>query len=259
MKDPIKLSIITINRNNEYGLKETIESVLNQKNINCEYIVIDGNSSDNSVEVIKQNANNITYWISEPDQGIYDAMNKGIMKAEGEYILFLNSGDTLASANILEEVYIELCDYDLIYGDYLFKDGSFKIFPDFLTPFTFYKSSLGHQASFFKRSIFNDYGMYRTEFKIVGDWEFYIRAIIFGNATYKHASKFIAVFDLNNQYTINTKLNQEEKDKVFREYYGPFIADMEALKELTEIIRQYQKPLLYKIKKMFANFIKIIF
>ena len=101
----MKLSIVTINLNNVAGLHETIISVLNQSSADLEYIIIDGGSTDGSAELIKEYSDRIYYWVSEPDSGIYNAMNKGIRKASGEYLLFLNSGDALASDNIVEEVF----------------------------------------------------------------------------------------------------------------------------------------------------------
>ena len=90
----MRLSIITINYNNREGLRKTIESVVNQTYRNFEYIIIDGGSTDGSVEVVKEYADRISYWVSEPDNGIYNAMNKGVLAANGKYIQFLNSGDT---------------------------------------------------------------------------------------------------------------------------------------------------------------------
>ena len=92
-----KLSIITINYNNLEGLKRTVESVINQTSKEFEYIVIDGGSNDGSGAYIESKSEHIDYWVSEPDKGIYNAMNKGIAKASGEYLLFLNSGDHLFS------------------------------------------------------------------------------------------------------------------------------------------------------------------
>ena len=107
-----KLSIITINRNNAAGLRKTIESVVSQTYTDFEYIIIDGASTDGSVEVIKEYAEATLpcgeglgerlYWVSEPDKGIYNAMNKGILKAQGEYLLFLNSGDWLVDKDVIK-------------------------------------------------------------------------------------------------------------------------------------------------------------
>ena len=101
----MKLSIITINLNNKNGLSETISSVIAQTFTDYEYIIIDGQSTDGSLEVIKQNANHINQWISENDHGIYNAMNKGLNLAKGEYCLFLNSGDSLYDSDVLQVLY----------------------------------------------------------------------------------------------------------------------------------------------------------
>ena len=91
----MKISIITVNYNDKDGLEKTIKSVLNQENTVFEYLVIDGNSADGSKDVIEKYKDKIDYWVSEPDSGIYNAMNKGILAATGDYLLFLNSGDWL--------------------------------------------------------------------------------------------------------------------------------------------------------------------
>ena len=116
MKDKLILSIITINLNNREGLRKTIESVVNQTFQDFEFIVIDGASTDGSVEVI-QDYPRINYWISEPDTGIYNAMNKGIAKATGEYCLFLNSGDTLFQINTLTGILQSNPKGDIIFGN----------------------------------------------------------------------------------------------------------------------------------------------
>ena len=113
-KKPL-ISIITINFNDKIGLQRTFDSVFAQDYQDFEYIVIDGGSNDGSKELIENNAQKISYWISEPDKGIYNAMNKGILKATGEYLLFLNSGDHLYSHTVLEENYTRIENYDLIY------------------------------------------------------------------------------------------------------------------------------------------------
>ena len=119
-----KLSIITINYNNFEGLNRTLKSVINQNLKNFEYIVIDGGSTDGSKELIEKYADKISYWVSEPDRGIYHAMNKGIVKASGEYLLFMNSGDLFYNNFILNEVIDDISKYDLIYFDILIRDGN---------------------------------------------------------------------------------------------------------------------------------------
>ena len=112
-----KLSIITINYNNLEGLKKTFESVFMQTYQDFEYIVIDGGSTDGSKEYIAENADKINYWVSEPDKGVYHAMNKGIMKANGEYLLFINSGDELFENNTIEKSLSNLHTEEIIAGN----------------------------------------------------------------------------------------------------------------------------------------------
>ncbi len=152
-----KLSIITINLNNKDGLKNTIESVISQDFKDFEFIVIDGLSTDNSLEIIHKYEKQISFWISEPDKGIYNAMNKGIQNANGEYLLMLNSGDILHNKNVLSQV-IELgLDKDIVYGNKHElvddKNSYYTEYPNVLLFSFFYKYSLGHQTSFIRKRL----------------------------------------------------------------------------------------------------------
>lgn len=115
---PMYYSIITINYNNKEGLELTIKSVLSQTYRNYQFIIIDGGSSDGSFDVIKKYANNINYWISEPDKGRYNAMNKGIKQAKGDYLNFMNSGDTFHSPTVLEDIARMNLTEDIITGGF---------------------------------------------------------------------------------------------------------------------------------------------
>ena len=114
----MRLSIITVNYNNCMGLQRTMDSVIAQSFEDYEWLVIDGGSSDGSRELIEQNAEHFTYWVSEPDHGVYHAMNKGIAKAKGDYMCFLNSGDVYADAHVLERVFDYPLGQDLVFGDW---------------------------------------------------------------------------------------------------------------------------------------------
>lgn len=120
----MKLSIITVNRNNTEGLRKTIESVVSQTYTDFEYIIIDGASTDGSVDIIKEYADRITYWVSEPDNGIYNAMNKGILKAKGEYLQFLNSGDWLVDEGVLQTMIKYTDDVDILIGNIYLINGT---------------------------------------------------------------------------------------------------------------------------------------
>ena len=196
----MRLSIITVSLNNVVGLKRTVASVLQQTSRDFEYIVIDGGSTDGTLEFLQQNITTFSYWVSEPDEGIYDAMNKGIKVAQGKYLLFLNSGDTFYANNTLEQFEEELkVPADLIYGNLqiMRPDDGIKFihtYPEKLD-FDFFKiTSLGHPATFIKRKLFHRYGDYRTDLSIVADWEFFLRTICFHNCSYVRVSKVVATF-----------------------------------------------------------------
>ena len=136
------ITIVTINLNNKEGLKRTIESVINQTFFDkIEYVIIDGGSTDGSVDIIKEYEDKLAYWCSEPDGGIFPAMNKSIEHINGEYVLFLNSGDILNNNNVIKRVYDEL-DRDIVYGNE-YKVNNKRIlatFPDNLNENFFKKS-----------------------------------------------------------------------------------------------------------------------
>lgn len=177
----MKISVITINLNNIQGLQATIRSVKSQSFHDYEWIVIDGGSSDGSKQLIEDNRDYFAYCVSEPDNGIYNAMNKGIAQAKGEYVLFLNSGDELASDNVLTEVSAYLTT-DIIVGNVVLnkivvgrRNKEFSIAD-------LYDYSFPHQSSFIRRDLFARFGLYDEQWRIVADWAFFIDAIVFGHA-----------------------------------------------------------------------------
>ena len=178
----MKYSIITVNYNNREGLRQTIESVIYQTCRDFEFIVIDGGSTDGSADVLKEYNNQITYWVSESDKGIYNAMNKGIAKATGDYLNFMNSGDCFYDSDILEKVSKYETDADFIVGkDYHFDEqsqqGHASIQPPRTTMMHFFMATLDHQSSFIKRSLFEG-SPYREDYKLVSDWIFFTEKIV---------------------------------------------------------------------------------
>lgn len=174
------LSIITVNLNNDIGLKRTIESVMMQEGIPFEFIVMDGGSVDNSIQFIRESEKKIQYWTSEKDGGIYAAMNKGLKEAQGDYVLFLNSGDTLSTPNILQEIKPLLEESPDILSCGLMveneKGGNNQRIP--IASYTYqniFLNSLPHQSTLIKRSLFQTLGTYDEGFRIAADWEFWLR------------------------------------------------------------------------------------
>jgi len=217
-----KISIITINYNNASGLEKTINSVICQSFKDFEFIVIDGASTDDGLDIIESHKDSISIIISEKDSGIYNAMNKGIKEANGEYLLFLNSGDALTNPRALED-FIGHKNFtgDIIYGDYQFENGQ-KIYPDNLPPEYFMKTSLPHQSTFFKKTVFETMGLYDESYKMGADRAFFIKCFKNKSLKFNHIEYFLTLFDLSGMsndpdYLIKKK---EEDERMFYEYYG---------------------------------------
>lgn len=239
----MKISIITVNLNNKTGLENTMRSVFQQTYTDFEYIVVDGASIDGSVDIIQQNAGRLTNWISEPDSGIYNAMNKGIRMAKGRYLLFLNSGDTLFHNRILEQVFPHLQEQSIIYGDLRFDfvdRPEDYVYPDRLTFHYFYYQSLGHPATFIKKSLFDQIGLYDEEYPICADWVFFTTAICTFKASYLHLPLLITKFDMTG--VSNNPVSQEkikkEKIRFLSQHFERFYSDyQEAERSINELAR----------------------
>ena len=199
------LSIITINRNNAQGLKKTMQSVVSQTSKDLEYIVVDGASTDESVEVIKHFAEQRDIrWVSERDKGIYNAMNKGIGMAQGEYVMILNSGDYLASPQVVDEMGKALVANnrpDILYGNML------KIWPDGKTQrdhqlrddyslFDFYNGTLNPDGTYIRRSLFAQYGPFDESLKICSDWAWMLKTVGMNGVKPLHVDLDTLYFDM---------------------------------------------------------------
>jgi len=230
------ISIITINFNNKSGLEETLTSVSSQNIQNIEHIIIDGGSQDRSADLVKAYANSAPYqvtWVSEPDNGIYNAMNKGIRMATGDYIQILNSGDVLASDDVVGRMTDELNKLNetigepvpIFYGNMIKDYGNRKLVRDtcgaqMYTPNSFlyfYKGTLNHDCAYIRRDLFEKYGYYNEKMKICSDWEWYVRTIILGNEKTYYTNIDVTVFDMFGVSESNGK-NKETIKKERRDY-----------------------------------------
>ena len=211
----MKLSIITVNFNNKDGLQKTIDSVISQSFKDFEWIVIDGGSTDGSKELIEKYSNYISFWVSEPDKGVYNAMNKGIKVAKGEYLNFLNSGDVYYNTEALHNIFSKHIDCDIVFGNTLaYRDGQLKIINyqnDYLTCYRLVKGTINHQAAFIKRQLFNKYGLYDETLRIVSDWKFFFEVIIIRKCTVHHINETIIIYDTNGLSSTNIPLRRKEK------------------------------------------------
>ena len=252
----MKLSIITINYNNAEGLRKTIASVASQTFRDFEHIIVDGGSKDGSVEIIREYADNeairqenskadnlalsphhlITsspiIWISEKDKGIYDAQNKGIRLAHGEYCYFLNAGDTFCSEHVLELIFKPLTfnlspltsTPDILYGNEIIVDGNGQCVgiargvenPSFVD---LYNSCMKHQASFIHRSLFEQYGMYDTDMRICADFDWFFRVIAFhDDVTLLYKDVDIAYFENTGLSYHSPELCAKERQQILDRY-----------------------------------------
>ncbi len=223
------LSIITINFNNKDGLHNTLASVSRQSFRNLEHIVIDGGSTDGSKEVIESFKSSITYWVSEKDRGIYNAMNKGIVQAKGKYIQFLNSGDIFTHTTVLEKVFSTERVADIVYGDidYIFPNGRKRyqsLHGDRLTMAHFFADTIAHPAAFIKRQLFDD-GMFDDQLSIVADNKFFYDRVIMKNCTVEYLPIVMVDFETIglSSRPENWKKTNEERDRVIREMLPPRI------------------------------------
>lgn len=236
----MKVSIVTINYNNADGLRKTLASVASQTYRDIEHIIIDGGSTDGSVNAIKEYVAKVdsresivdrVIWSSEPDKGIYNAMNKGIRKASGAYIEILNSGDVLAAPDVTERMVaeIEKIEYpEFIYGNMIRKDyttgkidGKSKEVEYSLRQY--YSSTMNHDCSYIRRDVYDKYGLYDEELKIVSDWKWFLQAIGLRNVKPVYVDIDVTIFDCGGISETNLELRNKERRQVLEEVLPPAV------------------------------------
>ncbi len=206
------LSVITVSFNSAKTIEQTILSVINQTYKNIEYIIIDGGSTDGTVDIIKKYNNKIKYWISEKDNGIYDAMNKGVDRASSKYLNFMNSDDYFFSNTIIEEVApLFNSEYEIIYGNTEIRYKDFKSIKIWGKPAHIWMGPVNHQSSFIKTEIMKKY-KYNVSNKIVADFEFFLNV-------YYHGGKIIKINNIIASYS-NEGISQQKEVQVIEDIYN---------------------------------------
>lgn len=256
----MKLSIITINRNNAAGLEKTMQSVAAQTYKEFEYIIVDGASTDGGVEVIKSFESKFGHlkWVSEPDSGIYNAMNKGIRMASGDYIQILNSGDSLAKEDVTERMLSALGETgapSVLYGNMVkcFPDGYRMVDKSFagqeITMLGMYTGTLNHDPAYIRRDLFDKYGYYDESLKIVSDWKWYLQAIILGDEKPKYVDMDVTLFDMTGISETSKELDQTERKQVLEQLFPEAVLkDYERYAFSIEQINRLQRhPWSYKM------------
>lgn len=219
----MKISIITIAFNSQETIEDTIVSVINQTYKNIEYIIIDGGSTDSTLEIINRYKDKISLIVSEPDKGIYDAMNKGIEKASGELVGILNSDDFYANNEVISNISNKIEDFDSIYADLVYvnrentekvirywKSGDYK-------PNAFLKGWMPpHPTFFLKKSIYNKFGTYNLALKSAADYELMLRMIHKEKISITYYPEVITKMRVGGQSnaTLGNRLKANKEDRM---------------------------------------------
>lgn len=224
----MNLSIITINRNNAAGLEKTLQSVAAQSYREFEYVVIDGASTDGSVGVIEKYESRFAHlkWVSEPDAGIYNAMNKGVRMASGVYVQILNSGDCLAAPDVTERMLAALEKNgrpSILYGNMVkcFPGGKKLVDKGFsrqeITMLGMYTGTLNHDPAYIRHDLFEKYGYYDETLKIVSDWKWYLQSVIIGGEMPVYVDTDVTLFDMTGVSESNKEFNESERKQVLEQ------------------------------------------
>jgi glycosyltransferase involved in cell wall biosynthesis len=251
------LSVITINLNNCDGLERTVLSVINQSYTNFEYLIIDGGSIDNSLLVINKYKTDKIHYISEKDNGIYNAMNKAIRLAKGKYILFLNSGDEYYSVHSLEVAVVSILntkkEVPIYFFDYMLVSEAGKEIVslcNITNKYKIFNKGFGHPSTIYNANIFDSIGLFDENFKIAADRDFYMNLLVKHKLSFSYYSISLSIFyeggiSTNPQYTELLKL----EDSIIREkYYSSFENKIFKSKNFERIYR-------YKILSNFLIFL----
>lgn len=246
----MKLSVITINLNNKTGLLRTLASVESQIDRQFEHVIVDGASTDGSVEVIKEYAerHDNVRWISEPDTGIYNAMNKAARMATADYILYINSGDELFSTEIVNKFRRLTCDSEIILGKTLLVDSNngsqkkihYKLCEPSLSFLVMLIQGIAHQSAFIKR-ITQVNTPYDESLNIVADFHFFMKKIIFENCSISLADFYVSKFYTGGvSYTDSSRAERESvirnlmPERIMLDYKGLNIEGVQMLKKLSK-------------------------
>lgn len=243
-------------------------SVFDQTFTELEYIVIDGGSTDGSKEYIETHQDSVDYWVSEPDSGIYNAMNKGIDKATGEYLLFLNSGDSFNNNQVLKNFISHKPFEDIVYGNSLFispdREPLLKIMPSKLEGMTIFYRTLNHQSVFHNKRIFEKGKRYNEEYNMLADWVLYNEVVLFENGSYRHIDLLIANYDLNglSSNPENKTIMQKNRNKFYAaniDFFIPHIIEnYENLKHNNIVNKSKIKSRFHKAFILFKNTLRMV-
>lgn len=242
----MKLSIITINYNNRAGLQRTIDSVICQTWKDYEWIVIDGGSTDGSKELIEQYQEYFSYWCSEPDKGVYNAMNKGVVHAHGEYVNFMNSGDAFHNENVLQDVFERDLHGDILFGQVQCIGENRIANMGISDKVDLPRVEVGfcHQGAFTKIELLKSHP-FDESLRIVSDWKFWLQTIVFENRRVQDLTLMVADYDMTgiSSNKLFYELHKAEREMVMKSFFPPLVlnelADYRTLKNERFVVCMY--------------------
>lgn len=237
----MKLSIITVCRNDKKGLTDTIHSVLSQDTLEYEFIVIDGASTDGTTEILEQYKESIDYYISEPDKGIYNAMNKGICHAHGEYCLFLNAGDIFFDTNVISQFNANGINKDILSGKEICSFDGAKYVAFRNPPYTvniayFMDQTLAHQSTFIRTELLKKYP-YDESYKIASDYILFFKYLMLYNASYGRLDFFVSKFVMNGISSTDGDLSMKERNRFLQSIFSEkILSDLKSYTAYKELV-----------------------
>lgn len=216
-------SIITVSYNEVASIRQTLDSIVNQTFKDFELIVVDGGSTDGTKEIIAQYNGLISWWCSEPDKGIYNAMNKGIAHATGKYVNFMNAGDSFFNNDVLQHVYDSRLCPDVIEGHVVRTDSKTRhkdVYEDLYVHL--FSDTLSHQGTFIRRELLVSHP-YDEKYKIVSDWKFWIETLILEERSYAFLDLDIAYYDISGISSTYPHKIAKEREEVIQELFTPYM------------------------------------
>ena len=253
MKDLV--TVITICYNVENEIERTMRSVLEQTYNSIEYLIIDGGSKDktcsNAKALISQHSDRDVKIYSEPDRGIYDAMNKGIKLATGDWVIFMNSGDCFYNENVLSNLMLELTpDIDILRGNIIRRYPKFDVKSVGVTSqspgvIDMINNTFHHQACLIKRKLFEDYGYYSLDYKLCSDWIFFYDCVVLHKIKSKYVDITVALFSMDGASSNNALQYKKEQERYLTQLYGV---------ELYGLLKELQ---VYRKNRIFTSYYKI--
>lgn len=216
-------SIITVSYNEVASIRQTLDSIVNQTFKDFELIVVDGGSTDGTKEIIAQYNGLISWWCSEPDKGIYNAMNKGVAHATGKYVNFMNAGDSFFNNDVLQHVYDSRLCPDVIEGHVVRTDSKTRhkdVYEDLYVHL--FSDTLSHQGTFIRRELLVSHP-YDEKYKIVSDWKFWIETLILEERSYAFLDLDIAYYDISGISSTYPQKIAKEREEVIQELFTPYM------------------------------------